>query len=666
MLLKHVKYYHTACTNIVCSLKSWFVLCLFSIITLSSQAQKSVHQEYVVKKLGLQHLLPLSTLGDPQKTLERIAFLKDSLELSPKDYKWHCLEWFKRKNETWNSENEKSLNDWKSGIDRSKAFKNSYIHRLFRYSYNEHRIFDNARSGTKVDLTNLLEAIEVANKKSDYQMVFDGYILIADVHIDLNNRKNALKWLDRAKKALSYIDDDANKSLFYTFSADAQNPEKHDSLGSLDWKSEKHKKKAVDDAKKGIYFGELATKKGQGKFIQLHLSYCILSDFTVDNRECLKYEKRALVSGYILKNLLVNAQYQSRIGSVYLSLNSLDSAKMYFDSSAMIMNSSGVHFNNRTNLRYVEYYSALGNNDSLVKYLRLYHSSSMKLNVEQAAVNLSLSESTFEDEKQKSTIREQQLILTQEKSRSRWYTGSFIISLLFVLMMLFILFHLRKRKREVEAQKAEVDIVNHRLETLLEENKVLMNETHHRVKNNLQVISSLLESQAEVAGNKVAKDAIISAQSRIGTMAYVHDLLYKQDDHSNLEIGPYLASLATQVARFHRDEDNLHVTVNCDNIQYPLHRAIHTGIFVNELLTNSHKHARVQDKQLKIEIDLIENTDNYVLRFKDNGPGLIKGLETERKGSIGLYLLKSMARQLRGKLTYENNEGSIFTLNCKK
>ena len=98
-------------------------------------------------------------------------------------------------------------------------------------------------------------------------------------------------------------------------------------------------------------------------------------------------------------------------------------------------------------------------------------------------------------------------------------------------------------------------------------------------------------------------------------MAYVHDLLYKQDDHSNLEIGPYLKSLAKQVAQFHRDEDNLLVEVSSSNIRYPLYRAVHMGIFVNELLTNAHKHARDGKKQLLIQINLREEENSYVSCF---------------------------------------------------
>ncbi|PHR30358.1 MAG: hypothetical protein COA38_10605 [Fluviicola sp.] len=645
-----------------------YILFVISLFTFSSNAQKTVHPEYVIKKVGLQHLLPLSILDKPQKTLDRVAFLNDSLDLSPKDYKWHCLEWFRLKYSVENLDNVRDVDLWKAAMDRSITFENSYIHRLFRFSYGECLVFGNVTDGTEIELSTFLETIELANDQNDHQMVFDGYILVADIYIDLVKRTYALKWLNRAKKVLPFINDNANKSLLYTFLADAQNPEKHDTSGLLKWKSEKHKKKARNDAKKGIHFGELATTEGQGKFIQLHLSYCILSDFTDDIRESLKYDKRALISGYVLKIPMVDAQYQSRISGVYLRLNSLDTAKMYLDSAALIMNQpdAGTFFNYRVLRKYVEYYSALNNKDSLIKYLRLYHESSLALNRDQAAVDLNLNESMFEDEKQKATIREQKLILTQEKSRSQWYTASFVISLLFVLLMLFILLRFRKQKREVEKKNSEIKNANTQLENLLDENKVLLNETHHRVKNNLQVISSLLESQVDVAENKAVEDAIRNAQSRIGTMAYVHDLLYKQDDHSNLEIGPYLKSLAKQVAQFHRDEDNLLVEVSSSNIRYPLHRAVHMGIFVNELLTNAHKHAREGKKQLLIQINLREEENSYVLTFKDNGPGLPNGLDTERKGSIGMYLLRSMTRQLRGKLTYRMDGGSVFTLTSKK
>lgn len=644
------------------------VLASFILISFSAKSQKTLHPDYVVERLGMEHLLPKSTLSNPERTLDRISFLKDSLNLSPKDYKWHCLEWFKLKSKYGTADDGTSVKHWKLGVDQAQAFKNTYIYALFRFSYDENRIFGNVRNGGKIELSHFLNTLELAGARNDHQMVFDGYIQIADIYIDLNKRQKALKWLERAKKMLPLVDGSANKSLYYTFLGDAQNPFAYDSLGKLQWPSEEYKNTTLDNVKKGIHFGELATKEGDGRFIQLHLSYCILADFTSDRRERLNYEKEALRSGYILKLPIVDAQYHSRISGVYLGLNSLDTAKMYIDSAAVHLNqpNAGLFFNSRILRRYVEYYTAVNDNDSLIKYLKLYHNVSIAINSEQAAADLSIKESIFNDEKQKSTIREQKLTLAQEKARTTWIIWSLMITLGLLSALLFIFIRLRKRKNEIEEKRAEIEQANNQLEDLLKENKVLLNETHHRVKNNLQVISSLLESQVDVAKNTEVEEAIIAAQSRIGTMAYVHDLLYKQDDHSNLEIGPYIESLARQVAQFHRDEDNLLVTVDCHNILYPLNRAIHMGIFINELLTNSHKHARVEGKQLIIAIQLEESSNNYTLVYKDNGSGLPKGLETEKSGSIGLYLLKSMARQLRGKLSYETNNGSVYTLNCRK
>ena len=111
---------------------------------------------------------------------------------------------------------------------------------------------------------------------------------------------------------------------------------------------------------------------------------------------------------------------------------------------------------------------------------------------------------------------------------------------------------------------------------------------------------------------------------------------------------------------------SIDIDIECSNIILPLRKAIHLGVLINELLTNSHKYARSDEDILRLKIRLYESENEHVLEYSDNGPGLTKGLESEKKGSIGMYVLKSMTRQLRGKLTYETNSGASFVLRFKK
>lgn len=348
-------------------------------------------------------------------------------------------------------------------------------------------------------------------------------------------------------------------------------------------------------------------------------------------------------------------------------IRDLDKALLYVDSSEYVIGDNQWPNEHRiNNIMRLDVYRLKGINDSIIKYQDILIQDNRDNANKKELDRLYFLESQFQEEQQKIELREQKLIIEQAEARNRWFIGLLILGVVFIVGMSYFLLRMRRQKKQIEDKNQEIEVINKDLSATLDENVVLLNETHHRVKNNLQVISSLLESQIASADDPQVEIAIAGAKSRIGTMAFVHDLLYRQEDHANLDIGNYLTQLAEQVAIFHRDADDLAVDVESGNIMLPLRKAIYIGIFTNELLTNSHKYARIGTDILRLKIRLYEVDDEYVLEYADNGPGLPNGLDSDRKGSIGMYVLKSMSRQLRGKLTYETGQGAHFSLRFKK
>jgi PAS domain S-box-containing protein len=192
------------------------------------------------------------------------------------------------------------------------------------------------------------------------------------------------------------------------------------------------------------------------------------------------------------------------------------------------------------------------------------------------------------------------------------------------------------------------------LKEALVEKEVLLKEVHHRVKNNLQIISSLLKLQGTVTQEPEALTILKDSQQRIRSIALIHEKLYQSDNLSQVNFGEYLRSLANQLLRSYQTVELELEMENLDSLWLGLDQAIPCGLIVNELLTNSLKYAFPPDykKQAKITIDMqLNQKENYIrLTISDNGIGLPEGLDPANTETLGYQLVEMLTRQLDGHL----------------
>lgn len=213
-----------------------------------------------------------------------------------------------------------------------------------------------------------------------------------------------------------------------------------------------------------------------------------------------------------------------------------------------------------------------------------------------------------------------------------------------------------------------VDITERRraqqvLEQALLEKTVLLNEVHHRVKNNLQVISSLLNLQAGNASDPQVRDILNESQSRVRAMALTHQLLYERKDFSRMDLSDYLERLSQLLSSAYRGGSN-HVDVKLWRPHEPVHldleRAIPCGLLVNELVVNAFKHAFPDQRAGENGISLSRNGDSLILVVSDNGIGLPADFDLDRVKSLGLQLVPLLVDQLHGALSIESGSGAHF------
>lgn len=196
------------------------------------------------------------------------------------------------------------------------------------------------------------------------------------------------------------------------------------------------------------------------------------------------------------------------------------------------------------------------------------------------------------------------------------------------------------------------------------EKAVLLKEIHHRVKNNLQVISSLLNLQSHSLEDTEIKEAVTEGQSRVKSMALIHQSLYQSDRLSKIEFQEYLEQLLSFLGSIYKDENKqINCSVSAQNINLDIDTAIPLGLIINEMVSNAYKYAFIERDQGEIKLVLEKlKDDKFRLEVSDNGIGLPSEIETDKADSLGLKLVNILTRQLKGELVIQRENGTIFIL----
>ncbi len=200
------------------------------------------------------------------------------------------------------------------------------------------------------------------------------------------------------------------------------------------------------------------------------------------------------------------------------------------------------------------------------------------------------------------------------------------------------------------------------LERALHEKEVLLKEVHHRVKNNLQIISSLLNLQAETLNDPRDRAVFMESESRVRSMALIHERLYKSEDFARVEFREYIESLV--VSLFHTfGHGGVTYQVDVEEVRLPIDTAIPCGLIINELITNALKHAFPDGRSGRISVSLRQQTpDLFVLEVQDNGIGIPEDIHPAEAKSLGLHLVSILTRQLQGHLEILREEGTLFRI----
>jgi two-component sensor histidine kinase len=398
--------------------------------------------------------------------------------------------------------------------------------------------------------------------------------------------------------------------------------------------------------------GKCYTKLGQYKMAIPYLESSIVA---------IAENSKGKYSSDIVENTL-------EIANCYLHIDNYEKAVEYLSSD---LNTSKTDHILKRNRLLAAFYDKTGDYKNTALYLkqnaRIRDSidvNKSELRTQQLATVMGrdLENKQAQNEEQKRNLEQQRLEMSAQDEKINFVYMSLVFTLLGFTGLVYAYLKSIKNQRLIAEQK-------HIIENSLIEKDSLLKEIHHRVKNNLQMVSSLLSLQTKNTRSKAAIEALEEGKSRVKAMALIHQKLYQNDDLSVIEMQGYIESLINSVQSvYKKGGHNINITIDAEGVELDIDRAIPFGLILNELVSNSFKYAFPHDEENgKIYIHLRkQNNEEGFFEYTDNGIGLPEDTDERTQSSMGIRLMNRLANQLQTHLNVDKiSEGVRFWFNFK-
>lgn len=201
------------------------------------------------------------------------------------------------------------------------------------------------------------------------------------------------------------------------------------------------------------------------------------------------------------------------------------------------------------------------------------------------------------------------------------------------------------------------------LEAVAKQKEILLAELYHRVKNNLNLVTSLLNLKKNTITSYEGQKALEEIRNLVYSMSMIHDKVYGSENKNEIQLDEYINELAADLIKNLSGTDTIALNANTQEVILNIAQAIPCGLILNELITNSFKHAKREGHKLEINIQLTKTGDTVVMHYSDNGPGMHKGEET--KNTLGLVLINSLSDQLDATSDFKSLNGFHFSMTFK-
>ncbi|GEM_PF-1903963 len=316
---------------------------------------------------------------------------------------------------------------------------------------------------------------------------------------------------------------------------------------------------------------------------------------------------------------------------------------------------------------------SLGDNYMLAKeaktaaqYYQKYSTLQDSVNLSEELRNLQRIESISEISRYTEDLEQASAAAQLNRIRLRKVRQRNIFLGLFSLGILGLLLFVYRNNRRKQRQKEVLSKQKKAIESNLRDKEVLLREIHHRVKNNLQVVSSMLNLNARYVNDDSAKAILLESRNRVKSMALIHQKLYQEEDLKGVKLNDYLTSLSKHLIHSNRKSGKqIKTFLEVDEISLDVDVMIPLGLMVNEVFSNCMKHAFEGRNEGKIWITSSEENGNIILTIKDDGIGFQYDGESQSSGSFGMTLIYSLAEKLKAEIDIKENEGSEVSISFR-
>lgn len=357
------------------------------------------------------------------------------------------------------------------------------------------------------------------------------------------------------------------------------------------------------------------------------------------------------------------------IGRFYLKRGQFEKAHIYLDSALVYR---GARLVDQKELHHMLFSadSALGNYTAAIKELQQYQFLNDSIYNERKSRQIEELTIQYETEKKENNIRLleketrlQHTELAKEKNTRRWILG---VALLLIIIVALLVNYARLKQRtnsKLQVQQIQIEKKNDDLQHLVEEKEWLVREIHHRVKNNFQIVMSLLRTQSAYLQGEEAIQAVAESQQRIQAMSLVHQKLYQSDNLSAINMSEYIYELIDCLKDSFHTGNAIRYILHIEPVKLDIAQCIPLGLILNEAITNAIKYAFPDGQEGTIDISLKKTTrHHFTLSIKDDGVGLPASFDPANRSSMGMKLMRGLSRDLDASLQVNNNNGTEIQL----
>lgn len=319
-------------------------------------------------------------------------------------------------------------------------------------------------------------------------------------------------------------------------------------------------------------------------------------------------------------------------------------------------------------------YSLMNRNDLAVKYGDSYMQLNDSLFNDEQSEALAKQRAKFETEKKEIEItflnKANQLksmeLEQNEKLQKKQQTIIYLLNVGVIFTVIFIGVVLKLYAKKQATNKI-LNLKNHIIQNQNGEKEILLKEIHHRVKNNLQIIWSLLDLQSNSIDDPKVKLAITDGKNRINSMSMIHQMLYQNDDAGNIQFKEYLNKLILQIKSTFSNATDTEVVLRVpDDLRFDIDTSIPLGLIITELITNAFKYAFTDQNSKTILVNLESlGSSQFQLKISDNGIGVPKDFDISKSKSLGLRLVRNLSKQIKGSVEMESQTGTTFVISFR-